>query len=118
MEVSFETALKTYSSFPQNLQTSTLHPEFLKIDALRHDKCRSVYFVYESRSDIYYHPFQVLPVDGTPYFDIQSPYGYGGPIATTRSETFLNDAWENYRKWCKANGILAEFIRFHPLLEN
>lgn len=53
------------------------------------------------------------------YFDWETPYGYGGPltdgsISEETQKDFLNDI-ENY---CTDHGIVSQFIRFHPLLEN
>jgi serine/alanine adding enzyme len=39
-----------------------------------------------------------------------SPYGYGGPIGA--------GFWEAYDDWCRANGVVTTFVRFHPLYGN
>ena len=49
------------------------------------------------------------------YFDFSSPYGYGGWIIEGDKSDALFEAYEN---WCVNNGIISEFIRFHPVLEN
>lgn len=48
--------------------------------------------------------------------DIETVYGYSGPIATTASPEFLANAWRGFDTWCRDNGVVAEFVRFHPLL--
>jgi hypothetical protein len=48
--------------------------------------------------------------------DIETVYGYSGPVATTSSPEFLGEAWRGFDPWCSENGVVAEFIRFHPLL--
>ena len=57
---------------------------------------------------------------GRVFYDIQSPYGYGGPVVNKAGEdkTFLRDAWQYFSDWCVSTGIVGEFCRFHPLLEN
>jgi len=57
---------------------------------------------------------------GKVFYDIQSPYGYGGPVVNKAGEdkTFLRDAWRYFSEWCVRTGIVGEFCRFHPLLEN
>lgn len=52
--------------------------------------------------------------------DIQSPYGYGGPVVNPAGEApqFLQQAWSRFSEWCAAERIVSEFVRFHPLLEN
>ncbi len=49
------------------------------------------------------------------YFDFATPYGYGGWIVEGEDATNLFQA---YDLWCMKNGIISEFVRFHPVLEN
>lgn len=52
------------------------------------------------------------------YLDMETPYGYGGPLCCgdvkQDLETFRNELGE----WCRKEGIISQFVRFHPLLEN
>jgi len=55
------------------------------------------------------------------YYDITTPYGYGGPIITEcyTNETELVKAFEiKLSRYCHDNNIVSEFIRFHPLTDN
>ncbi len=54
-------------------------------------------------------------IDENHYFDFSSPYGYGGWIIEGDESKVLFEAYEN---WCVNNGIISEFVRFHPVLEN
>jgi len=58
------------------------------------------------------------PLQENCYFDIETPYGYGGPISNTDDETFLNHAQNEFFNWCHENNIVAEFVRFHPVINN
>ncbi|MGI6701993.1 MAG: lipid II:glycine glycyltransferase FemX [Christensenellales bacterium] len=49
------------------------------------------------------------------YFDLASPYGYGGFVIEGENIDALN---EEYRKYCKENFIISEFVRCHPVLDN
>jgi lipopolysaccharide/colanic/teichoic acid biosynthesis glycosyltransferase len=49
--------------------------------------------------------------------DVTSPYGYGGPLLLAEGAE-LGRFWERYDAWCRERGILASFVRFHPLLGN
>ena len=49
------------------------------------------------------------------YFDFATPYGYGGWLIEGENTDGLFLAYEN---WCKENGIISEFVRFHPVLKN
>ena len=81
-------------------------------------------FVYEREGDIVLYPFLRNPI--TPlgykldkeYFDIQGAYGYNGIIASNQSVDFINSFWEEFDEWCQENDVVAEFSRFHPLLNN
>jgi len=50
------------------------------------------------------------------YYDLESPYGYGGYFFNTKNEKFLNKAFKKYKNYCKTQNIIAEFVRFHPFL--
>ena len=49
------------------------------------------------------------------YFDFSSPYGYGGWLIEGKETAQL---FIEYEQWCRENGIVSEFIRFHSVLEN
>lgn len=49
------------------------------------------------------------------YFDIATPYGYGGFIIEGNDYNTVGDLFEEY---CKENSIISEFVRFHPMLNN
>lgn len=51
----------------------------------------------------------------TEWRDLQSPYGYGGPVSNSNDADFLQRAWDDYCQWCKDNRILVDFVRLHPL---
>ena len=57
------------------------------------------------------------------YYDIVTPYGYGGPVITQ-----LNDGYgkedlvrafeEDFSEYAAEKGIVSEFVRFHPIVKN
>lgn len=49
------------------------------------------------------------------YFDLATPYGYGGFIIEGNE---INKIDEAYSKYCTNNNIISEFVRFHPVLDN
>lgn len=53
------------------------------------------------------------------YYDWETPYGYGGPlcdgIISDQSAQLFRD---EITKYCIENGIVSQFVRFHPLLRN
>lgn len=54
-------------------------------------------------------------IEGQTYYDIVTPYGYGGPV--TENVTDIQKLMEAYKKafaeYCKEKNIVCEFIRFH-----
>lgn len=79
-------------------------------------------FFYKSKNKFAMYPFLLNEITcfdiGKGYFDIQSAYGYGGPIANTDDSVFLKDFEAEFINYSKEKNIIAEFIRFHPLLCN
>ena len=57
-------------------------------------------------------------LDNKIFYDLESPYGYCGPLSNTVEEEYLNRFQDVYFDWCVSNNILVEFVRFHPLLNN
>lgn len=54
------------------------------------------------------------------YYDIVTPYGYGGPLIVNCSnkEELLKEYEEQFSKYCLDNNIVSEFVRFHPMVNN
>lgn len=53
------------------------------------------------------------------YFDLATPYGYGGWLFEGEEKEDSFDKFsEEYTSLCKDNKIVSEFVRFHPVLEN
>ncbi len=49
------------------------------------------------------------------YFDFATPYGYGGWIIEGEE---VEELIETYVNWVQRNGIISEFVRFHPMIKN
>lgn len=64
--------------------------------------------------------FQNILQEGE-FFDITTPYGYGGWIVETKNEAQSfdqEDLKNDYLNFCREHSIVCEFVRFHPLIEN
>ncbi|MEL4429218.1 hypothetical protein [Shewanella mangrovisoli] len=59
-------------------------------------------------------PNYLYPNYSETLFDLETPYGYGGPITNSQDIDFINEAMQLYRADCVAKNIVCEFIRFHP----
>ena len=49
------------------------------------------------------------------YYDLATPYGYGGWLIEGEVSEEL---FAEYEVWCLKNSIISEFVRFHPLIKN
>ena len=84
----------------------------------------AVCFVFEKDGELVLYPFLKSPI--TPlgyeldkeYYDIQGAYGYNGIISSDENPEFIAAFWEAFDAYCHGNDIIAEFTRFHPLLNN
>lgn len=81
-------------------------------------------FVYEEDGGIVLYPFLLNSINQLGYelddefFDIQGAYGYNGIVTSSKDEGFLARFHETFDKYCQEQHIVAEFSRFHPLLDN
>lgn len=59
-------------------------------------------------------------INGRQYYDITTPYGYGGPmvIFSENEEELLNDYFSSFHEYCLNHNIVSEFIRFHLFESN
>lgn len=47
-------------------------------------------------------------------YDLETHYGYGGPLTNNNDVCFLSRAFLCYKEYCRNKKIVSEFIRFHP----
>ncbi len=57
------------------------------------------------------------------WFDIVTPYGYGGPLILNVSEGYSREQLaerfhKSFEQYCREQNIVSEFVRFHPILNN
>lgn len=75
-----------------------------------------------------YYPFVLRPIRhlqqaefcaGTLYYDIMTPYEYGGPVLNSPGAAALMKPFlENFRVFCRRIGVVSEFMRLHPFAIN
>lgn len=84
---------------------------------------------YENAFGLIRHQFILRPIDleGVDlvglgldgYYDLTTPYGYGGPVIMEveagREDDLISAFHHEFALYCQANRIVSEFIRFHPL---
>jgi hypothetical protein len=86
---------------------------------------RAMAFVAESEAGSWFHPFLLRGIDrvgdqsvAEPWCDLETVYGYTGPLSTTSDLAFLSAAWESFEAWCGDEHVVAEFIRFNPFVHS
>jgi len=82
-------------------------------------------FLYQDGADTWLYPFFARPITHVgqtpvPFFcqDLETVYGYSGPLSTTAAPGFLKAACDGFRQYCRENHVVTEFIRFHPIIGN
>ena len=105
---------------PSGCSDIYFHPDYCNL-YLNSTDHRSVLFVYKEETETWIYPFIMrnLPTAfGITGCDIESPYGYGGPVATSNDPALIERANSSFSRWCESQCVVAEFIRLHPLLNN
>lgn len=63
-----------------------------------------------------------VKINNEKYYDLITPYGYGGPLITKCKEgkknQLIKEFYINFQRYCEQNKIVSEFVRFHPIIEN
>ena len=76
-----------------------------------------LYYEADGLKAIYVYMKRTTNIEG--YFDSVTPYGYGGVLFEgNTSETKLQDFWHEYVDCMRKNGIVDNFVRYHPVLSN
>lgn len=72
------------------------------------------------------HQFVLRKIDsplGEDYYDIVTPYGYGGPVIEKLNDGYTKEqlvqAFEkDFAEYASEHKIVSEFVRFHPIVKN
>ena len=79
-------------------------------------------FIYQGKEGIVLYPYLINRIGGyalkKEYYDIQTCYGYGGPIASSDNKQVYINFRKEFSAYCQEKKIICEFIRFHPGLSN
>jgi hypothetical protein len=110
-----EEAVQWHAALPVERRIATLSPEYVLADALRDPALEPLFFGYREDKALWLHGVHRSVVPGLDCVDHQSPYGYGGPAASTSDAGFLSRAWDAYSARCREERVLAEFVRLHPM---
>lgn len=111
------------SNLPIEVQDIYFLPEYYSLYQDYGDG-EALCFVFEKDGDIALYPFLKNPIRhlgyklDKEYYDLQGAYGYNGLVSSTDDAVFIAEFWKEFDSWCQENDVVAEFMRFHPLLNN
>lgn len=98
---------------------------FDKLDAFHNQDVLSVIFgdnwysvLITDEEKAFFHVFSNNKIPNSDYFDIEPFLGYSGPVVNNENNEFIITALIKYSEICKEIKIIAEIIRFNPLLNN
>lgn len=92
--------------------------EYVKLYENKDDKAEC--FIFCEGDKVFLFPYlkrEISPF-ARGYYDIESTYGYGGPIANSGDHDFILRAAREFVETARENKIVAGLIRYHPLLGN
>nr|WP_235318413.1 GNAT family N-acetyltransferase [Planococcus sp. CAU13] len=94
-------------------------------EKIENGKCETFEFRSERGSVSHLFIKREIPIalaGGKPYYDLITPYGYGGPIMEAveeaEKERLAEDFIHAFEDYCRQENIVSEFVRFHPVLGN
>ena len=89
------------------------------------EDCKAVEYKFECSYGVITNLFlkrktNIFLQDGICYYDIVTPYGYGGPVIhfTTDKFKLIQSYMKDFRQYTEREKIIAEFVRFHPIIGN
>lgn len=104
------------SDFSDMLKTLDIYyqPSFLLSDARMQKGKAEVFTCIDSISgDSFIYPYIRISISKSDFEDLTSPYGYAGPYST--SAELFKQAEQKFISYCKEQGFVTEFIRYHYL---
>ncbi|MFT9494667.1 lipid II:glycine glycyltransferase FemX [Anaerosolibacter sp.] len=120
-ETSSEEWNNTLNRLPLDKRDIFFTSEYYKMHELNGEG-KGCCFVYEDENGIGIYPFLMNKIEDynltQDYYDIETAYGYGGPITSHDGEIFARKFEQAFINFCQNHNIVAEFMRFHPIIEN
>lgn len=96
--------------------------EYYKMYEMNGDGIGKLFVYYNEKGNMCLYPFMLNEIKGyelkDKYYDIETAYGYGGPVTNCFDSEFMYEFEKCFIEYCIKNNIVAEFVRFHPLLHN
>lgn len=88
--------------------------EYVKL--YENDENRALCIVCMDAENILLMPFLRGEIEDC--YDFETQYGYGGPIANTQDQEWIDNALICIKDYFRENKYICGFVRFHPLIGN
>lgn len=111
------------NKFPNNAKDIYYSASYYKLFQNLGDGIANCFF-YINNNEFVFYPFLMNSVNelgynlGNDFYDIQGAYGYNGVVSNSQDPNFISAFYLAFDDYCKKNNIIAEFTRFHPILQN
>lgn len=99
--------------------------DFQKLDAFHQPEILSVIYgdswesvLVVANDKAFLHAFSKKQIEDTEWYDIEPLVGYAGPVVNSDDKLFIDRALREYSQLCREQNIVAEVIRFNPLIQN
>ncbi len=101
------------------------YPQYAKLYELNNEGEACCFLCKKSENDFIIFPFLKRRINSLnlfkdlpeEYFDIISPYGYGGYLRNRYCSIDMKYFLNLFQNYCKENNIISEFVRFNPWLK-
>ncbi|TXE11675.1 GNAT family N-acetyltransferase [Seonamhaeicola algicola] len=101
----------------KNIQTYDVYHTYNYHHATKHEAHQAVLLVYTTNTSTIALPLLLRPIEGTPYFDATSVYGYVGPLASGNLQPdTLKDFKQLLQAFFEKKHIVSVFSRLHPFV--
>ncbi len=111
-------AQRIFDALPESMRIPSLSPGYVAADARRDPLLSPRFLVWRRGTAVLMHAVHEARIPGRDESDWQSAYGYGGPLAAEVDDHDLQSAWLALDAIARDRRIVAEFVRFHPLVGN
>ncbi|WP_106534221.1 GNAT family N-acetyltransferase [Planomicrobium soli] len=92
------------------------------LSAIKLDPGEPLLFYYVDDEGEVAYPFikRLINEEDASYFDITTPFGYGGPLLKIKGdgEKLTKNFRRAFERFCRDEKIIVELIRFHPIANN
>lgn len=111
-KIFLEDFLKTYKDYSYSLNDIYLNEKYAALYG------EAFEFSYKKEGKTFKITAIKEKIPNTKFYDLQSPYGYGGIYCDAGDENFIKEAFDNLKLKALEQNIIAFFIRFHLFDEN